>query len=190
MSELVDFDTQDEENLPPLDGGLSVGYYLRSVVGRLGDGGLLYTDYVNPDSNCHVAVNAHDLEVVGSIKGYEISQSLLPPLHETVSALEQRVSKAMAWAAVRYGFEHSVSQDPEYDYPVYISPAEGGAVSLMSRDPNIQAMVIGNRPGSYEQPLRIQSRNIEQIGELRVLLSGLAVFLTATETIKQHTVSK
>lgn len=183
MSEFQDsIERDDAEDPPPLDGSLSVGHYLHGVINRLGEGGLLYSDYVNPSSNLYIAVNAHDLEVTGSIRDYEISQLMAPPLHETVGYLEQRVSRAMARAAARLGF--GLTDDPEYDYPVFIAPTDNGAVSLMFRRPDIYALITGDRPESYDQPLMLQSQLIKRVDELKVLLSGLAVFLTAFETTK------
>ncbi|MEP7204697.1 MAG: hypothetical protein ABI716_00705 [Candidatus Saccharibacteria bacterium] len=173
-------DNQDEGEPPSVGRRVSLGRYLDRVINQ-NDDGLQYTDYVNPRSNCSVAVNLYDLEVVGRIGNDEPNQSLRPLTYQTVATLERSASLSMARVAAHHGF--SASPDPEYDYPAFW--ADKGAFSLMFRQPQVRAMLIGERPSSGERLLLIRSENIQTTGELLVLLGGLAVLSSAFET-KKH----
>lgn len=182
MSELDSLGEQTDEEPPPIERGLSVGAHLDDFIDRIGEGSL-YTSYKNPGRKLYTSVNALDLEIVGEVGYCEIAKLLLPPIHESVGLLEQRISKAMARVAVEYGAD--LSPDSEYDYPVFISPAKDGEIGIMFRDPQIDAMMISRRSRSNQEMLSLESRNIRTVFELLVLLGGFSVFLAAIET-NQH----
>ncbi len=182
MSEFDFFDEQDEGEPPPLGGGVSAGRYLGSVIEQIGSG-LQYADYVNPESNCSVTVNVYDLEIAGEIKQYEIARLLRRPIHESVNILEQRLSNSMWDVAAKHGA--ALSLDSGYDFPTFVGTSGSGAISFMFREPRVRAILIGDRLGSYDDRLRIRSEHIQTTAELRILLGGLATFLTAVE-VKKH----
>ncbi len=170
MSELNSFDELDEGEPPSPSGTLSLEGYFRSVTNQIGTG-LRYSDYGNTGSRCSVAVNLYDLEIVGEIKNYRISQVLSASTCISVGDLERRVSSSMARAAVNYGFAQSL--DPEREYPAFISASDRGTFSLMFERPFVRAMLIGDRPGSDERLMSVRSQHVHSTSELLVLLAGL-----------------
>lgn len=187
MSGLNSFDELDEGEPPSPRGSLSLERFFGSVANQTSNG-LHYSDYANTESNCFVAVNLHDLEIVAKVKDYGISQVLSPSIRTNVGDLEQRVSSSMARAAANHGFAQSL--DPEHDYPAFINASDRGAFSLMFGQPHIRAMLIGDRPGSDDRLMSVRSQHIHSTGELVVLLAGLTTLLTVFETKKHHSMRK
>lgn len=143
------------------------------------DTNLSYTHYTTKSGSSNISVNAHELQINGVIGGGEMEHLSRISELEDIFELRRKVSHGMARTAVRAGGEKS--HDYEWDYPAFISPSERGEAYFMFRDSARTGMIISYREGVDDSLLRIESRDIQDRYEQKVLLGGVAAFLAALE---------
>jgi hypothetical protein len=121
----------------------------------------------------------HHFMIAGRIAGREMERMTNISQAEEISELRRRVSQAMAEVALLDGVE---CDDCDLEYLAFISPTEFGTAYLLFDDPNKQGMITSRREGDDGEILTIESRNITDTHQQRVLLGGVVELLFNLET--------
>lgn len=117
------------------------------------------------------------------IRGY-IAGNERTPLQSIVRCgdtqrLRDDISQSMAAVAILCGSQGS--DDPEYDYPVFMSAVEPGEVYFMFRDEARTGMMMSYYD-ERDDRLMIESKGIrDDYEQAAILLGGLAAFMAALE---------
>ena len=163
---------------PPAWSGKSSRQQIDSIISQL-DYGLSYTTYNSASGDSFMNVDAHGLKITGEIAGSEMDRLSSMSEFEGISSLRRRVSRGMARIAKLNGVSYD---DHEMAFPVFISPTYAGTAYMLFRDPAERAIITSKRKGRDNEILSIESFDIEKLYQQKILLGGLAAFLSALET--------
>ena len=166
--------------LPALNKQAGIKNQIKTAINLI-DHGLSYAECTSLSGGSLVRINARDLDITGQVGGADIEKFKTYGSYESISELSRKVSQGMAKVAKK-SMIRPIEWDKEWSYPVFIGSSDSvGTVYMLFRDPNIKASIVSARNSADKEILTLESTNIKERSELKVLLGGLASFLSAIE---------
>lgn len=166
--------------LPDAKRSIGIKSQIESVIGQI-DHGSSYFKCESLSGHTSVGVDVDQLSIAGSVGGTDMDRLNSLFALEGIEELSSRVSAAMASVACSNETPHA-PDDADWHFPVYIGLASSvGTTFMLFRDPAVQAMLASHRMGAEGETLFLESRHVEKPHQLKILLGGLAAFLSAVE---------
>lgn len=169
------------DSLPSEKQASGIKAQIYSVIDRIDDG-LSYAECDSLSGDSKLRVNINNLEVIGYVGGADMEKFSRFSSYEKIRELRRKASQSMTKIAKRNAIIPD-KYDKEWDFPVFISSSESvGTVFMLFRDTSVGATIVSERIGQNGEILTIESKDIKHVHELKILLGGLASFLSAIES--------